>query len=110
MRHIVAYAIAAFVVIDAAAQTQPGDYVFTTFAGRAGTSGSTDAVGTNARFNRPFGVAVGPAGEVYVSDATNHIVRKITPDGTVTTLAGQPGVVGIADGIGSAAKFGGDTT
>jgi sugar lactone lactonase YvrE len=77
----------------------------TTLAGRAGEVGSADGTGGAARFNYPNGVAVDSSGDVYVADLRNATIRKITPAGTVTTLAGQPGMTGSADGIGSAARF-----
>lgn len=83
--------------------TQAG--VVTTFAGAAGSSGSTDGTGTAARFSVPYGVAVDAAGTVYVSDHGNHIVRKVTPAGVVTTLAGTAGSMGSTDGGGASARF-----
>ncbi len=77
----------------------------TTFAGLADNSGSADGTGTNARFDHPRGVAVDNAGNVYVSDTGNNTIRKISPSGTVTTLAGTAGASGTADGSGSAARF-----
>jgi streptogramin lyase len=79
--------------------------VVTTFAGSAGVAGSTDGQGGAARFAGPSGVAVDSAGNVYVADSGNNTVRKITPGGAVTTLAGTPGVSGSADGTGPAAQF-----
>jgi hypothetical protein len=76
----------------------------TTFAGLAGQAGSTDGTGSNARFKFPRGIAVGPSGNVYVADTGNHAIRKITPGGVVTTLAGD-GLAGFADGSGTGAKF-----
>jgi sugar lactone lactonase YvrE len=77
--------------------------VVTTLAGSAGISGSADGSGGAALFNTPYGVAVDAAGTVYVADTFNHTVRRITSAGIVTTLAGSAGVVGAADGTGSAA-------
>jgi hypothetical protein len=74
-----------------------------TFAGSAGQPGSADGTGNAARFNHPTGVAVGPSGNIYVADSSNHIIRQITPAGVVTTLAGS--LQGFADGTGAAAKF-----
>jgi hypothetical protein len=79
-------------------------YTFTTFAGLAG-SGSTDGAGNNAEFNYPRGIAVDSAGNVYVADTYNDTIRKVTPAGIVTTLAGLAGSPGSADGTGSAARF-----
>jgi hypothetical protein len=81
------------------------DGVVTTLAGTAGSSGSTDGTGSAARFNRPLGVAVDAADNVYVTDGSNHTIRKITSGGVVTTLAGTAGSTGSTDGIGSAAQF-----
>lgn len=67
--------------------------------------GSVDGAGINARFRAPDGVAVGPAGELYVADSQSHTVRKILPDGTVSTLAGAPNTPDYVDGAGSAARF-----
>ena len=77
----------------------------TTFVGKASERGSADGVGSKARFTRPEGVAVDAAGNVYVADRMNHIIRKITSDGTTTTLAGAAGQSGAADGVGAEARF-----
>ena len=77
----------------------------TTLAGLAGASGWADGTGGAARFNRPTGVAVDTAGNVFVADTENFVIRKITPAGVVTTLAGQPGVNGMLDGTGSGAQL-----
>ena len=73
-----------------------------TLAG-SGTAGYADGQGSSASFNRPLGVAVDGSGSVYVADANNSRIRKITANGTVSTLAG--GDSGYADGSGSSAKF-----
>ena len=83
--------------------TPTGDV--TTFAGSSGEAGSVDGTGGAARFVYPFGVAVGGDGNIYVTDIGDHTVRKITPAGVVTTLAGTAGVTGSANGVGAAAQF-----
>jgi len=77
--------------------------VVTTLAG-SGTAGYADGQGTAASFAGPSGVAVDSNGNVYVADCGNHRIRKITPSGNVTTLAGS-GIQGSADGQGTAASF-----
>jgi sugar lactone lactonase YvrE len=76
-------------------------------AGAASISGNVDSnVGTNARFNRPYGISVDVAGMIYIADSANHSVRKITPSGAVSTLAGSTaGAFGFVNGTGSAARF-----
>jgi hypothetical protein len=77
--------------------------VVTTLAG-SGSSGSANGTGTAASFAFPHDVAVDGSGNVYVADYFNHLIRKITSAGVVTTLAGS-GSLGSADGIGTAASF-----
>ena len=79
--------------------------VVSTLAGLAGSSGSADGTGSSARFNNPLGVATDSAGNVYVADGYNDTIRKITPSGVVSTLAGLAGSTGSADGTGSVARF-----
>jgi sugar lactone lactonase YvrE len=76
----------------------------TTLAGLAGSSGSTDGTGTAALFNQPYAVAVGSGGDLYVTDTDNNLIRKVTPQGVVTTLAGGS-TGGSVDGTGAAALF-----
>jgi sugar lactone lactonase YvrE len=76
-----------------------------TLAGMAGSAGSSDGTGSGARFMLPQNLALDSAGNVYVADAGNHVIRRITPSGTVTTIAGVAGAAGSADGAGAAARF-----
>lgn len=78
-----------------------------TFAGTAGSSGSADGTGASARFRNPRGITVDALGNVYVADTGNHMVRKISPSGVVTSLAGYVANIGSADGKGVAAQFNG---
>jgi hypothetical protein len=80
----------AWLVPTVLAQSTYEPYTFTTLAGNAGY-GSADGTGSAARFWNPSGVAVDSAGSVYVADSKNHTMRKVTPVGVVTTLAGRPG-------------------
>jgi sugar lactone lactonase YvrE len=80
----------------------PGGVV-STFAGSLG-AGSDNGTVSVARFFNPTGVAIDGSGNVYVADQNNHLIRKITPVGVVSTLAGS-GSQGFANGIGTAASF-----
>lgn len=75
-----------------------------TFAGDKTSSGFADGTGTAAKFNAPMDIIADGDNNLYVSDAGNHRIRKITPAGVVTTLAGS-NTIGSTDGIGAAATF-----
>lgn len=77
--------------------------VVSTLAGDV-TSGFVDGVATAARFNEPKGITIDSSGNLYVADTRNHAIRKITPSGTVSTLAGT-GSSGFVNGVGTAASF-----
>jgi len=62
-----------------------------------------DGIRSDARFDSPHGIAIDEAGNLYVADSNNHRIRRITPKGEVSTLAG--GWEGFSDGIGSDAQF-----
>lgn len=106
-----------YVTVDTAGNVYVGDTVnctvrkitpagvVTTLAGSPTQRGSVDGVGSAARFSSPSGVAVDQSGNVYVSDEGNCTLRKITPAGVVTTIAGSAGVAGSTDGTGNAARF-----
>ena len=79
--------------------------VVTTLAGTAGTTGSADGTGAAARFNGPRGLTVDGGGNVYVCDAGNSLIRKITSAGVVTTLAGLADNFAVEFGTGSSAIF-----
>ena len=84
-------------------QISPAGFV-SVFAGCLSCTGNTDGFGTWARFNSPTGIAIDSNNNLYVADTGNHIIRKITPTGNVTTIAGS-GVAGNTDGTGTSAKF-----
>lgn len=77
----------------------------TILAGSPEESGRDDGIGFAASFNGPASVGVDSAGNVFVADANNHAIRRITPAGVVTTFAGKPGVAGSNDGACSQATF-----
>ncbi|HEX7155825.1 MAG TPA: hypothetical protein VF229_01350, partial [Burkholderiaceae bacterium] len=84
----------------------PGGVV-TTFAGTAGVAGQADGAGIAATFNGPTGIATDARGNVYVGDYNNGTIRMITPAGTVTTIAGTPGVYSASECMRAAASFSG---
>jgi sugar lactone lactonase YvrE len=81
--------------------------VVATLAGTAGVTGNVNGIGGAASFGNPSSIAVDNQGNVYITDALNNNVRKITATGVVTTVAGGSGptAVGSSDGTGAAASF-----
>jgi len=82
-------------------------FTFATFAGQAGSTNSTDGIGEDARFFAPAFLAVDAADNLYVPDQGNHTIRKVSPAGFVTTIAGTAGVSGSLDGTVNVARFNG---
>ncbi len=84
------------------------NWVVSTIAGLAGSSGSTDGTNQNSRFDDPGGITVDSAGNLYVADSGNNTIRKIIPAGTnwaVGAIAGLTGFAGVVDGTGTNALF-----
>jgi sugar lactone lactonase YvrE len=79
--------------------------VVTTFAGSAGQVGTVNGTGAGARFNQPCALCLDPLGNLYVADRGSHTIRKITPLGVVTTLAGKADTAGHKDASGISALF-----
>ncbi|VXC36934.1 hypothetical protein [Massilia sp. 9I] len=83
----------------------PAQQAITIVAGSATDAGSANGSGTAARFNTPSGIAIDSAGNLYVADSGNDLIRKITPAGAVTTLAGAVNSNQYVDGAGDRARF-----
>lgn len=77
---------------------------FQALAGDA--EGFRDGIGAAAAFNTPSGLALDKHGNLYVADTGNHAIRKVTPQGRVSTVAGS-GAPGFADGVGAQVRFNG---
>jgi hypothetical protein len=98
------------VAVDSAGNVYVADYynqtirkvtaggVVTTLAGSARARGSTDGTGAVARFDSPSGVAVDSTGNIYVADMSNSTIRRVSPEGTTTTIAGRVRMTGIVPG------------
>jgi len=75
------------------------------FAGKSDRRGYADGKGTKAKFSNPDNFVVDIEGNVYVTESDAYCIRKISPDGTVTTLAGDHDISGTADGQAKDARF-----
>ena len=76
-----------------------------TVAGVLETPGFNDGAALSARFFNPHGIAIDEEGNLYIADRYNHTIRKLSIDGTVSTLAGKAGFSGTTDGVGEEARF-----
>ena len=86
------------------------NWLLTTIAGKLDYSGYADGTNGTARFSEPRGIGVDGSGNVYVAEISANTIRKLAPLGTnwvVTTIAGQPGVRGANDGVGTNATLNG---
>jgi DNA-binding beta-propeller fold protein YncE len=79
--------------------------VATQLAGSAGATGNVDGAGSSARFNDPTRLVIDDGGNLFVTDTGNNTIRRVSPDGAVITLAGNPGDCGSADGSAATARF-----
>lgn len=82
-------------------RVETGTPLVNTLAGS--TQGFQDGTGTEALFNYPHGIALEPDGNLIVTDRNNHRIRRVTPEGVVTTIVGS-GVAGSSDGVGTSAQ------
>jgi NHL repeat len=83
------------------------DGTVTTVAGHAGVAGFADGVAADALLNMPSGIDVNALGEVFIADTGNYVIRKLTLDGRLITIAGTPGAAGFRDGAARNAQFSG---
>jgi hypothetical protein len=96
-------------VVTGSGVTIASQFDVSSLAGPDGGPGSLDGSGKAARFSTPIGVWVNGS-MAYIADSINNTIRQVTiPSGDVTTIAGTPGVAGVADGIGASAQFFGPT-
>lgn len=97
---------AALIAVLIALHASASPFTFMTLAGTPGQYGFTDGNGAGARFWEPNGIAVDAARNLYIADTSSNAIRKMTPDRTVTTIAGLSHNYGSADGPGATATFG----
>lgn len=94
-----------YVVREVKIQAEPEEAVqVSTYWGTPGERGNRDGNGQDGRINQALGLNLSSTGELYIADAQNHSIRKITPDGKLSTLAGT-GAEGYRDEAGESAKF-----
>ena len=72
----------------------PTLYQDSTLVAGSDSAGYVNGTGTVARFNHPFGLTIDQSGNLYVADQGNSLIRKITPDNTVSTYAGMYNIMG----------------
>jgi sugar lactone lactonase YvrE len=91
---------------DGTTSVLAGKHITDMYPSEGGTiiMGYVDGQGSNAEFNNPKGLATDNSGNIYVADTWNHVIRKITPSGLVTTLAGN-GSIGTSDGAALSSNF-----
>jgi alpha-tubulin suppressor-like RCC1 family protein/sugar lactone lactonase YvrE len=79
--------------------------VVTTLAGATGAAGGIDGLGVNAGFGNPTGLTIDAYGNVFVADSLDDLIRKISPDGVVSTIGGLRNYIGSTDSVGTTARF-----
>jgi hypothetical protein len=87
------------------ATASPAGIVFRHLAGSSAGPGGAEGQGSQARFGYVYGVVAKPDGTLYVADEGNYTIRRVTPGGMVSTIAGRVGHLGTADGQGADARF-----
>ena len=93
----IAVAIVVFVAVFVALVGDVEERYIFTFAGTGEPGfGGDGGAATEAQFNGPFGLAADGSGNLYVADIFNHVIRRIDPEGVITTMAGtgEPGFGG----------------
>ena len=90
---------------DATIRKISAEGVVTTVAGKAMNFGNADGKGSAARFDIPTGIMADESGNLFVADSRNHTVRKISPEGLVSTFAGDSRESATRDGVGKQARF-----
>jgi hypothetical protein len=81
------------------------DGAVSTWAGMAGVDGCVDGEAHSAKFCKPAELAIDRRNNLFVADSFNHVIRKISNDGRVSTITGRAGTKGSADGINGEARF-----